>query len=128
MFWLKSYLSIRKQYIEHRDDFNKQKATNLLQLKCEVKQGSILGSLHFLIYINDLSLVSKYLSSIMLADDTNLFYSHKSIKILLKNANDEKVNKFSLNEGKIKITLFHKPRDNDNLPLQLPNLIIDITK
>ena len=128
MFWLKSYLSIRKQYIEHRDDFNKQKSTNLLQLKCEVKQGSILGPLHFLIYINDLSVISKYLSSIMLADDTNLFYSHKSIKILLKNANDEKVNKFSLNEGKIKITLFHKPRDNDNLPLQLPNLIIDITK
>ena len=35
----------------------------------------------FLIDINDLSLVSKYLSTIMFAYDTNLFYSHKSIKI-----------------------------------------------
>ena len=33
-----------------------------------------------------------------------------------------KVNKLSLNEGKTKFTIFHKPRDKDNLPLQLPNL------
>ena len=43
----------------------------------------------FLIYVNDLSLVSKFLSPIMFADDTNLFYSHNNIKILFKNANDE---------------------------------------
>ena len=36
-----------------------------------------------------------------------------------------KANKLSLNEGKTKFTLFHKPRDNDNLPLQLPNLRIN---
>ena len=49
--------------------------------------------------------------------------------ILFKNANDElekipqwfKGNKISLNEGKTKFTLFHKPRDKDNLPLQLPS-------
>ena len=66
----------------------------------------------------------------MLADDTNLFHSHKRIKILFKNANNEpekisqwfKANKISLNEGKTKFTLIHKPRDNDNLSLQLPNL------
>ena len=55
------------------------------------------------------------------------------LKILFKNANDEleklsqwfKANKLSLNEGKITFTLFHKPRDKDNLPLQLPNLKIN---
>ena len=31
-------------------------------------------------------------------------------------------NKLSLKEGKPKFTLFHKPRDEDNLPLLLPNL------
>ena len=36
-----------------------------------------------------------------------------------------KAHKLSLNEGKIKFTLFHKPGDNDNLPIQLPNLKIN---
>ena len=69
----------------------------------------------------------------MFPDDTNLFYSHNNVKILFKNANDElkkisqqfKANKLSLNEGKTKLTLFHKPRDKDNLSLQLPNLKIN---
>ena len=43
----------------------------------------------FLIYINDLSLVSKFSSPITFADDTNLFYSHNNIKILFQNANDK---------------------------------------
>ena len=69
----------------------------------------------------------------MLADDTNLFHSHKSIKILFKNANDElekisewfKANKLFQNEEKAKYTVFHNPCDNDNLPLQLPHLRIN---
>ena len=74
-----------------------------------------------------------FLSPIIFADDTNLFYSHSNIKILFKNANNEleknsqwlKANKISLNDGKTKFTLFHKPRDKDNLPCQLTNLKIN---
>ena len=47
LLWFKNYLLNRKQYIEYRDDFNKQKSTNLLQLKCGVRQGSVLGPLVF---------------------------------------------------------------------------------
>ena len=89
LLWFKSYPSNRKQYIEYEDNFNEQKSTNLLQVKCGVPQGSVLGPLLFLIYINELSLVSKSLSPIMFADDTNLFYCHNNIKILFKNANHE---------------------------------------
>ena len=44
---------------------------------------------HFLICIYDFSLVFKYLSSIMFADGTNLFYSYKNMEVLLENANDK---------------------------------------
>ena len=111
LLWFKSYLSNRTQYLKYKYNFNEQESTNLLQIKCGVPQDSILGPLLFLIYVKDLSLVSKLLSPIMFADDTNLFYSHNNIKILFKNANDKleklsqwfKANKVSLNEGK---TLF----------------------
>ena len=69
----------------------------------------------------------------MFADDNNLLCFHNDIKILFENANNElkrisqwfKVNTISLNEIKIRLTLFHKSRNRDKLPLQLPNLKIN---
>ena len=45
----------------------------------------------FLIYANDLNRVSGILDPIMFADDTNLFYSHKDIKMLFHTVNRELV-------------------------------------
>ena len=128
LLWFKSYLTNRKQFIlkESKDSKN-----NLIT--CGVPQGSILGPLLFLIYINDLYLSSKVLNTILFADDTNLFYSHKDITVLFKIFNEEldKINEWfisnrlSLNVEKTKFILFHKPSKAENIPLKLPNLLIN---
>ena len=46
---------------------------------CGVSQGSILGSILFILYINDMCNVSTLLKPILFVDDTNLFYSGKDI-------------------------------------------------
>ena len=79
--WFESYLTGRKQYInfEIRDNNGK---TEHLEIICGVPQGSILGPLLFIIYINDLCQVSDILKPIMFADDTNLFCLSNDIKTL----------------------------------------------
>ena len=52
-------------------------------------QGSILGYLLFLLYINDLSSVSEYCYSVLFADDTNIFISGENINVLCKKLNEE---------------------------------------
>ena len=45
-------------------------------IKCVVPQGSVLGSLLFLKYVNDLTECSQMLPFLLFADDTNLFLCH----------------------------------------------------
>ena len=73
--WFQSYLSDRYQYVT----YNGTESTKL-NIKCGVPQGSILGPLLFLIYINDLANVCKYMMPLLFADDTNLFRGGKNIK------------------------------------------------
>jgi hypothetical protein len=81
--WIGSYLSNRFQYVE----LNGVKS-NLCKLTTGVPQGSILGPLLFLLYINDLANVSDELCFSLFADDTTVLYSNPSLKNSLTSASN----------------------------------------
>ena len=129
---LRSYLHNKKQYIAQQNT-SKTEYKNVI---CVVPQGSILGPLLFLIFINDLWYSKPLLEIILFADDTNLFYSHNNVKDVFKTMNAELShlndwfceNKLSLNTDKTRYILFHKAKSKDNLPLVLPDWFINDVK
>ena len=131
----KSYLQNRKQYVV----INNAKSETL-DITTGVPQGSILGPLLFIIYINDLPNASNIFHSIMYADDTNLSASLQSIKSTNPNETVDTLinkelskisewlglNKLSLNVKKSKY-IVHKMTNKkvDNLQLNINGIAIE---
>ena len=119
---IKSYLSDRIQFVRYN---NTDSYYNYI--KCGVPQGSVLGPLLFILYINDLPNISDTFKSVLFADDTTLIFSNTSILELKNNIqfNINKlydwlnVNKLSLNISKTNVLLFNIRNKNININMDL---------
>ena len=131
--WFINYLSNRTQSVNYHECVSDSKT-----LKCGVPQGSILGPLLFLIYINDLPSVSTLFMPILFADDTNLFCTGQNLDDLVQKINIEmekiyswvKSNKLSLNVDKTNFMLFtpkHFSRSMGNIYIN-GTCIIEVTE
>ena len=111
--WFKSYLSNRKQYVSI-NGYNSE----TMNVKHGVPQGSVLGPLLFLIYINDLYKCLAYGTAYHFADDTNLMVISETQKQMQKHMNIYLkllykwliANKISLNCSKTEIIIFHETK------------------
>ena len=144
--WFESYLKNRKQYVS----YNGTEST-FLETTTGVPQGSVLGPLLFLIYINDLNKISKLFKVICLADDSTLIVSLCFSQLSCKHCNNNNsftdntlnqelekifnwfcINKLSINPDKTKFMLFkNKQRNMSNITvpqLKLNGIVIERVK
>lgn len=138
--WFENYLSNRKQFVY----YNSSKS-DLKNIVCGVPQGSILGPLLFILYINDIVNTSEMLEFVLFADDTTILYSHVDIvsqthlinKELLEVSNWFRANKLSVNAPKTNCMVLGTPHmtskyanesNTMNNDLQTVKIVLDNTE
>ena len=129
---LQSYLTNRKQKVKLIDDSGTAIFSEERNITCGVPQGSILGPLLILIYVNDLQNASTLFHAITFADDTNLFMAASSIGSLCESVNSElekvktwlNCNRLSLNVSKTSYQLYTKKSFDISLDIRIDDISI----
>ena len=131
--WIVDYLHNRKQFVCY-SGYNSEWSL----ISCGVPQGSILGPLLFILYINDLSTVSVKLFSILYADDSNMFIQGKNLSSMISVVNNEmekivkwtNSNKLSLNIDKTFFMIFKSRKKHIRITddIKVNNMIIERIK
>lgn len=122
--WFRSYLKNREQFVSV-DGCDSSKRF----IKHGVPQGSVLGPLLFLIYINDLPNILRNCKTNLFADDTCLLFDDIKLQLLETKVNFDlsnlstwlKANKISLNEDKTEVLLFRSK--NKSVPYKMKLLL-----
>ena len=113
--WFISYLSNRRQIVTVNGVKSEENS-----ITCGVPQRSVLGSLLFLINVNDFHSCSDLFDFHMFSDDANLFYESNNIESLVTTVNNEFgkaytwlcANKLLLDIDKSNFVIFHPPQRN----------------
>lgn len=107
--WLRSFLTERKQFVFINGHISDKK-----EILCGVPQGSTLGPLLFLLFINDLFMCINNGDVFHFADDTTILFKGNDFSVIQDKINDDmkllvdwlRTNKLSINESKTELLIF----------------------
>ena len=135
--WFKDYLTNRKVRTKcNVASSGKMEYSDYMELNYGTPQGSCLGPLIFIIFTNDIHKQIYHCRSLLFADDTTIYKSHRNLQYLTWCIEDDmkritswfRINKLTLNIGKTVCLLFQKQGQEKEICIQIGNMTIKNTK